>query len=118
MPPLAIASSEVVSIVMRRSLGSCSTDCAIRSRLIVDGNFGAPPNPPQRESKLAANCSSPSSTTSNPGTSASGVTSAVRRNDSVSAVMFCLMSSGRVRHTSSIAPINCMNWAFGKYVPP
>ena len=114
MPPLAIASSEVVSIVSRCSLGSYNSDCAIRSRLIVDGNLGAPPNPPQRGSKFAANCSRASSTSSNRGTSASGVTSAVRRNESLRAAMLLLMSSGRVRHTSSIAAISCMNCALGK----
>ena len=85
---------------------------------MVDGNFGADPKPPHSASNDAASWRRPASINSAPGFVAAGLTALVRPMASINAPMFCLMSAGRLRHTSSIASINCKNCGRGKYVPP
>ena len=78
---------------------------AARSRLIVDGNFGAPPKPPHTGSNDPASCCSAWLSAATPGRSVAGSISAVRRMAFARASTFWRTSSGRLTHTSSIAAI-------------
>ena len=99
MPPDAIASSDVVTISRARVVAGCAgTTARTRSRLIVDGNFGAAPKPPHSASKLrgqrldgARRCGP------RPAAVGAGCSRAVREIASRRAAVFLSSSSRRLR---------------------
>ena len=100
------------------SLPDVNHDVSTRSRLIVDGNFGAAPKPPHSWSKLAASACIALSSCASPGSVTVGRSLAVREMASRRASVFFASSSRRFDQASEMASISRTKLAAGKYVPP
>ena len=114
MPPLAMASSDVVTTFSRSLSSPASSWRNSTSRFIVLGNFGAFPKPPHDESKLARSWVTASSNVENSAMLECCSIFAVRSSASINASMLLLISSRRLFHASVMAFISCRNDGFGK----
>ena len=113
MPPDAMASSEVVMIVRVLADSSFRYDRKSSSSAIVDGNFGAEPNPPHVSSNVPASWVTAAVKTSMAGRLGLAEICDVRPMFSTNAATLLSMSSRRLRHASSIAVISCRKVGFG-----
>jgi len=113
MPPDAIASSEVVTIWRVRGDSSFRYERSITSRAIVDGNFGALPNPPHCSSNVESYCCTAAANTSIGGRFGLEEICDVRPMFSTSASTLLSMSALRFRHASSTAFMSCKKVGLG-----
>ena len=114
MPPDAMASRDVVTTVRAASEPDDMKARSTSSMCIVEGNFGACPNPPHSESNEPTICLSAPLTASIPGTSPVGRISVEVPIALTSAVAFVSTSSRRLRQTSSMASISFRKLGLGK----
>jgi hypothetical protein len=118
IPPDAIASSEVVTILLAASEPDAMNARSTSSMCIVDGNLGASPNPPHSSSNEPAIRLSAPFTASSVGIAVAGRMVAEFPIALTSAAALLSRSLRRLRQTSSIASISFKKLGLGKYVPP